>query len=246
MTVELPLSRSRLEFRVGITGHRLNKLPPGSRPAVRLALAQTLALLDKEIGQSGPGSPAPDGSPARIGSCIVSALAEGVDRIAVQVAPPGWRLEALLPMPRSDYELDFLAEGETGSTSLDEFRSLIGRAALVTELPALGGEHAATGPGRSQQYAMLGTHLVGQIDLLLAVWDGQAAEGPGGTATVVAEAVGRGVGIVWIDPRRPEHPTILTGFEDGDLARPRLRDLDRESVRTLLSPVHGRSLDPTA
>jgi len=43
----------------------------------------------------------------------------------------------------------------------------------------------ATNPARAKQYAALGAHLVAIADDLIAVWDGNAGRGLGGTADVV-------------------------------------------------------------
>lgn len=242
MTVDPSRREPPPPLRVGITGHRLNKLPPGSREALDRALSRTLSLVDDGFARAMAADADARPGHARPELRIVSPLAEGVDRMAVEAAPPGWVLEVILPMPRTDYEQDFLPAGETASASLDEFRALLGRAARVTELPALGGP----GRDRSGAYARLASSLVGRVDLLLAVWDGRAAEGPGGTATVVVEAIESGLAVAWIDPGRPERAAILSGFDDGDLARPRLRDLDRESVGPLLDAALSRSRDRSA
>lgn len=237
MTVDPSRREPPPPLRVGITGHRLNKLPAGSREALGRALSRTLSILDDGVARAMPANAEARSGGSRPEIRIVSPLAEGIDRMAVEAAPSGWVLEAILPMPRADYERDFLPAGETGSASLDEFRALLGRAARVTELPAGGGPDR----DRSRHYARLATALVGRVDLLVAVWDGRAAEGPGGTATVVVEALESGLGVAWIDPGRPDRTAILSGFDDGDLARPRLRDLDRESVGPLLEAALSRS-----
>ncbi|WP_375460416.1 hypothetical protein [uncultured Enterovirga sp.] len=219
-------------IRIGITGHRLNKLPEATRRAVRLALSRTFSLLDRALAQSGPGQTRRDIE-------IVSALAEGVDRMAVEAAPPSWRLAALLPTPRRDYERDFLAEGETASASLDDFRTLLGRATSVTELPIVGSDDVNEDVARSQQYSALASRLVRQIDLLVAVWDGGPAEGPGGTAHVIEEGTRCGMRVIWIDPRRPEDAQVLSGFVAGDLAQPIVSRLEASAFATLIEAGLG-------
>jgi len=44
--------------------------------------------------------------------------------------------------------------------------------------------------------------VVDLADLLIAVWDGKPARGPGGTADVVAYAASAGKPYVWLDPIR--------------------------------------------
>ncbi len=58
---------------------------------------------------------------------LVSALAEGADRMAAQAALDlGERLEVVLPFAQKEYERDF----ETAE-SRQEFRALLGRASAV-------------------------------------------------------------------------------------------------------------------
>src|SRR4051812_43788072 len=98
---------------VGVTGHRgldeVEKLEAG----IDVALA--------EIERRFPGEPLP----------LVSALAEGADRLAAERVRlrPGGRLEVVLPLPRPQYELDFQAP-----SSLAAFRRLLARADRVVEL----------------------------------------------------------------------------------------------------------------
>jgi hypothetical protein len=57
-------------------------------------------------------------------------------------------------------------------------------------------------------------------DVLLAIWDGQDAQGQGGTGGTVAEARARGIPVVWVHAgnRRPgtHEPTSL-GDEQGQV-----------------------------
>ena len=219
VTARLPLPR--LTLRVGVTGHRLNKLPVEAHDAIRATLRTTLHLIEAALTgfQTSPEARCYAAGPPVVR--IVSALAEGSDRLAVEEAPESWRLTAILPMPAGEYERDFLAEGGTESASLTHFRRLLASAETVTELAASGQHAARSGDGRNRLYAALGSYLVRQVDLLIAIWDGHPAEGPGGTAGVVAEAVALGVAVVWITPGEgPAEPRILTGFAGGALARP--------------------------
>lgn len=225
----------RRALRVGITGHRLNRLAPENRAGLAETLARTLRAIDGAARSRKERLRSP-GPPVR----LLSPLAEGADRIAAQAAPPGWALAVVLPMPRADYERDFLAAGEHDGPSLREFRELLLRAGSVTELPAIGGQHASEGPERSLQYGLLGPFLVGEADLLVAVWNGRPAEGPGGTATVVREALERGVGVVWIDPAAPGRARILDGFAaSGDVSGPLVRELDGPSLWALIEAGPG-------
>jgi hypothetical protein len=65
-------------------------------------------------------------------------------------------------------------------------------ASLVTVLPAGGSREAA--------YAQVGHYVVDRSDVLVAVWDGLPARGPGGTAEIVAHARDRGVPLFLVSP----------------------------------------------
>lgn len=118
---------------------------------------------------------------------VVSALAEGSDRVVVQRAflRQGCTLVAILPLPRDDYERDF-----PSAASKEEFRRLLAKAVEVVE-------PAAALP-REAAYERAGLAVLDRSDVLLAVWDGQPSQGRGGTADIVAEARSRGLPLVWI------------------------------------------------
>ena len=48
--------------------------------------------------------------------------------------------------------------------------------------------------------------MLDRIDLLIAIWDGAPAAGPGGTGAIVAEATARAIPVVVIPPDAPEAP----------------------------------------
>ncbi len=218
-------------IRVGITGHRPNKLGRDAPDRIRASLGHVLGRIDASLGRLAPRA-LDGGLPERR---LVSALAEGADRLAVEALPPGWRLVALLPMPRTEYEADFLGLGEGTSASRDAFRAALAGADSVIELPY------AADQERSAHYAALAAALVRRIDLLLAVWDGEAAAGPGGTAAVVSEAASLGVGVVHVDPTDPTRVRLISAFPDGDALQPLSRVLDEECLDDCLARVLGRA-----
>ena len=215
-------TRQQPAFRVGVTGHRPDRLPVEHLGTLRTRLGDVLAGLDAALGPEG-------GSGAARGCSLVSALAEGTDRLAVDAAPRGWGLEALLPMPLALYRADFLAPGERRSASADAFDAYLARARSVTELPLLAPE--LRDEQRPAQYEALGRALVRQIDCLVAVWDGQPPHGPGGTAFVVALAVARGLPVVWIDLAGATRE--IRRFEEGDPARPDLGPADAAALEAI-------------
>ncbi|HET7864191.1 MAG TPA: hypothetical protein VFL86_07250 [Burkholderiaceae bacterium] len=143
------------------------------------------------------------------GACLVSGLAEGADRHLARLAlDAGYTLHALLPFQRDTYAADFESDA-----SRAEFTQLLARATHVTELPGRRGFAA-------QAYRRAGHALLDQADVLLAVWDGQPAQGAGGTAEVVNEACRRRIPVVHLSTN-PLEPTTLLWQRQGRAARGR-------------------------
>lgn len=115
----------------------------------------------------------------------MSSLALGADQVfAFAVLSAGAHLHAVIPSDA--YEDSF-----TTDASRTSYRALLNLAAQNTTLEF---------PAPSQDaYLGAGQHIVDHCDILLAVWDGEAAAGKGGTADVVNYARERGVStrIIW-------------------------------------------------
>ncbi len=137
---------------------------------------------------------------------VISALADGADRLAVDrvLTRRAARLIVPLPLARSDYMTDFRS-----LESREEFLRLLKRANEVIELPP-----AHT---RTQAYEAANDYVIDHCDVLVAIWDGRPEQGEG-TASVVAKAQARGLPIAWVHAgnRKPgtTEPTWL-GEEQG-------------------------------
>jgi hypothetical protein len=172
------------ELRIGVTGHRVLVEVPRVLEGVEGALDRIEAAF--------PGR----------ALVVVSCLAEGADRLVAEAVlrRPGSRLVAILPMPRGELVTDFATP-----ESQAEFAGLLARAAEVVELPA-----SAT---RDEAYVAANEWMSDNVDVLVAVWDGQATQGQGGTAEVVARARARHLPLAWVRAgnRRPGRmePTSL-------------------------------------
>lgn len=115
---------------------------------------------------------------------LLSALADGADRLAAKIAlQSGLRLAVVLPMPSADYEEDFSEE------SREEYKALIEHAEYLTELPILPGvtpeDIRFHGYHREMQYASAGAYIASHSTLLIALWDGIELQKIGGTSQVV-------------------------------------------------------------
>jgi hypothetical protein len=126
--------------------------------AVAIAIRAELESLKKEGGQL----------------IAISSVAVGADTLfAEEVLRAGIKWIVVLPLPEEIFAQDFTAEEWTKA------KGLIEQAAEERVLRA---------SDRPQAYADAGMATVDDSDFLFAVWDGEPARGPGGTAEVVSYA----------------------------------------------------------
>ena len=211
---------------IGVTGHRPDRL---AEYDVR-ELSATVATLLDAIARAAP----------RETFRLVSSLAEGADSLVAQSAiERGWPIDVVLPFPRQEYAIDF--DHPRASGELDD---LITSARSLFELPGLRDEPG----GSAAAYERAGRVLLAQSDLLLAIWDGGPSRGRGGSAQLVAEAVGLGVPVLFVHPHQGCTPVLLWsgldahefGPESVDtVARGTVDDLPRLFARLDARALHG-------
>jgi hypothetical protein len=162
---------------VGVTGHR------DIREEDKEKLQQKIRDILTDLGNRYPATPI----------VLLSALAEGADRLAARAAlsvETRVQLFVPLPLPRHLYERDFchLSYHDT-KQSLLEFRELIRQADGSFELPLAEGntlEGLAEDAGmRDHQYDMVGRYISQESQILIALWDGLETGLVGGTSSVV-------------------------------------------------------------
>jgi hypothetical protein len=170
-------------LRIGVSGHRVPpKLPEESEAPLRALIDRILAAIVDTARKANTAS----------AFFIVSSLAEGSDRIVAAAGlAAGFALQAVLPFNRTEYARDF----ET-PTSRGEFEELLARACDVFELGGAADE-------RPRAYEAAGLFMLANIDVLIAIWDGEVAAGIGGTAQIVERAIADGIVVVWIEPSPP-------------------------------------------
>lgn len=225
--------KPRLALNVGVTGHRLNRLPADLAPLTakvtealeRIAEAFERVKALPETAASHDFDQAPE-------LRLLSPLAEGADRIAAASALRlGYQLQCPLPFPRDAYAQDFPA-------SRDEFANLLGQANRVLELDG----NRDTQGAMNLAYSRVGRFTLAHSDLLLVVWDGVVDETSVGTPGVVARAGRHGIPTVWIHAHAPH----AVNFRDPELtgnAWAPLADRDLESrLRRILPPPAPRAL----
>jgi hypothetical protein len=152
---------------VGVTGHR--DLVQGEIDELRALISEFYADLRAKFPNT------------RLQ--VMTALAEGADRLAAQVAiDAGIEVCAVLPLAMSNYRKDFVS-----AESRAEFDKLCALA-QVLELPA---KHATPeaiavpGADRNLCYAHAGMFISAHCHILLALWDGVASENIGGTSQII-------------------------------------------------------------
>src|SRR6516165_10351485 len=173
----LPPLPDRLPLVVGVTGHR--DLRDEDIPLLEREVNTVFASLRRDfLGKD-------DETPV----IVLSALAEGADRLVARVAvAQGARLIVPLPMPLDEYRRDFEPGLKLGNIA--EFDELFAHAIAAPVMPL----HAASVEAlradqdkRDAQYRALGIFIVQHCHVLLALWDGNEKEpSPGGSAEVVA------------------------------------------------------------
>ena len=139
---------------------------------------------------------------------IISSLAEGADREVAEVLlqEENSRLLVPLPLPVDDYCQDFAS-----SQSWQRSQTLLARATTVIEPPS--------NAIRPYAYRWAGQIMVEESDAIIAIWDGQAPRGPGGTAEIVAFALQHRRPVVQV-PTSSEVPVRLLCSKSMPLADP--------------------------
>ncbi|HUG45046.1 MAG TPA: hypothetical protein VMK31_00860 [Sphingomicrobium sp.] len=174
--------------------------------------------------------------PARL--LFISPLADGADQISARIALElGFELHVVLPFPKEIYRQQ-LADDQ----AREDFDALLAKSSCILELP---GEREHP----EHAYVMTGRATIAHCDLMLAVWDGLAPRGRGGTGEVVELAVVNGTPVVHvpIDPAEPSRllwsafdPTVQTHRVERTTERP----VDDLHLPMLLSALFAPPADP--
>jgi hypothetical protein len=223
-------------LRVGVTGHRPDS-QKRAQPDVK-ALHETCRKLLRHLKDAFEGVATENGKsfadqeehPTEVR--LITALAEGADQwVANEAHQLGYQSQAVLPFARAEYEKDF-----TDPQVLDEHRRLRGLATAVFELD---GDRARS----SESYLVAGRVLLNQSDLLIALWDGEDAQGLGGTGQIVREALQRGIPTLWVQWNKPTDRRLLERLSDVKAGTP---SPEEEAMKSLLEQKVAELLLPPA
>jgi hypothetical protein len=194
--------RPPLTVRVGVVGHRPNRLDGGRLNELAATMAAILTTIKDETHAVGRQFTDLYDSASPIMRAI-SPLAEGTDRIfAEQALALGFELCAVLPFPQCEFEKDFEPGEALEANSRDRFRGLLAKATTRFELDGTRAES-------EEAYGEGGLVVLNQSDLLIVVWDGERQGKRGGTEDTFSEARRRGLTVVWIDAKEPENWQLL-------------------------------------
>jgi len=174
------------EIKVGITGHRNI-----------LNVSKLTITLDKALKQLA--------SSYKLGS-IISPLAEGADRLVAEMLMDDYDSKLIVPLPfkMEEYKKDF------SEKSTHEFNKLLEAVTCMYEVDSLD-KHT-----RSDCYFSAGKEVVNKCDILIALWDGNEADGVskiGGTAYVVDYARKQNKPIIHINTSTDKYDVQYINFE---------------------------------
>lgn len=179
------------QLRIGVTGHRPAGLGETDPAVLQQRIDAVFAAIEAALGACGGGAGE---------VTLVSCAAAGADRLAVGCGlARGWAHEAILPFPARDYAADFATPGDA-----EAFQRDLAQARRVFALDGVRNDRG----GASRAYERAGRVLLAQCDLLVGVWNGAPAAGPGGTGQVIAEAVMAGIPVIHL-ALAPEDPPAL-------------------------------------
>jgi uncharacterized phage-like protein YoqJ len=156
-------------IRIAVTGHRFFDTNHDLTASIQKVLTQII--------QDHPGAE----------YHLLSALAEGSDQFVVKIAQQDKEIKLIvpLPLPEEQYLLDF--ETDEGRKN---FKHLLNIADKVLTLTKNSNHESA--------YDVLGSYLIDQCDVLIALWNGEYSGKRGGTGEVVKKALNAGKLVYWI------------------------------------------------
>ena len=162
---------------IGFTGHRSGY----DEDVIRRALVEVLTDLKERAEKVGGQAE------------LYVSVAEGSDTLCVEVARElKMPVHLLLPLAEAEFEKDF-------SSPAAWQRS---RTQIVTSRVSQGSDSIRRVGGnalRPECYNNLATHMLSQVNVLVAVWDGQPGRGKGGTKDVMDQAESLSLPVVRID-----------------------------------------------
>ncbi len=248
--------RPPLVFRVGVVGHRPDRLKAAELDGLKQALGLVLSSVARAVGEfHGAHLRLFGDAPPELRA--ISPLAEGTDRMfAEEALDREYSLCCPMPFFQEEYEKDFAPGPALEERSLERFRGILRSAREQGRLTTF--ELDGDREQETTAYSAVGRVVVNQSDLLVVVWDGVRLDRGGGTEEKFDEALVLGKPVVWIDAHRPhtfqviERAAPIPRLPAGQRARPRegasledLKALVRDSLalpENAGGPTEGREI----
>ena len=185
MTIKRPAKTTKT-LRVGVTGHRPNRMPESQWDRIKRDLATVMAEVEATH---------PDRRPM-----LLSGIAEGADRLAAFAAlGRGWSLRSILAFHRTRFE--------AGLSRAVRHRRVPCAACRLRS--RRGTQEGRAIPQPEDGYDAVARRLIASSDMLIAVWDGEGSRGKGGTVDVIEQAHARGIPVIWVHARKTQSPRRL-------------------------------------
>jgi TIR domain len=250
----------RLALSIGVVGHRPDRLVHGDLRHITSEVERVIDSIIHEVDVvHGRYKEFFRGATPQL--CVVSALAEGADRIVAEAAmAKNFILDAPIPFLEDEYLKDFVHEpaGQSqaplhgmsvpaSNASVAEFKALINDRATraLLQLPGSRGRSGrATEREADKAYEMAGLTVIGQSDILLTVWDGGISHGRGGTTDMLHQAVRRGVPIIAIDVSGAETRVYWSNLRESPVVEKEPDKLPSGSLEEVLPRLIEEFLRP--
>lgn len=197
--------KAETKLRLGVVGHRPNKLEGWSELAARLGkLLPELQAAAAALGHTME---------------LWTSTAAGTDLLAVRAAASARIAIRLVVAERLSIARDEVAAN--GPPWPEQFDAAIHLAASIEEVEGAG----------DRRYALVAGRILARSDLLLAVWDGTPGRGEGGTAQSIETALSRRLPVLWLDSRNPGRARLVSAGQVPDPVRSWLGSLLSTSPR---------------
>lgn len=217
--------RTRLILRVGVTGHRPDKLDEIKLDALNNQLARIFEQLQNivtDAHKNAAGAYTPEAPLIR----IISPLADGADQIVAKKAIEN-KFELQCPLPFFRPENSNEAEKLYGKNLND---------AIVLELDG-------SGENKEEAYLAAGRMVLRHSDVLIAIWDKNDARGVGGTAQIIQEARKLWIPTIWINSVNPNDAHLFDPSKDEGQDSNGLSGLTELLLKKLIPPVEKKKHD---
>ena len=226
-------------LRVGVTGHRADRLDDGTERVVTQATEAVLEQLTAAARRvATPNSDVYRGTSPDLR--LISSLADGADTLVSERGIEfGLRIDAILPFPIENYTADFDEAGKK------RFANLANSPLLGSLLVLEGTDVTRDQTKRDLGFLAAGRAVLDHSDLVLTIWDGEGPRGTGGTGQIVHEAIERGLPVIWIDLKgqiwTSESSTDLSqhlevGWKSAESEGGNLASVLEEWVKATLAP----------